>query len=92
MQKQNKKVICVPKQRQVAALGYRLRQKHKEIIKAFGVIGTRCLTADRCLLIYAIVSLEEPEILDIKVVTVLCLKKLLKLFLEKLSLLIILSL
>lgn len=59
--------------------------------RVFGVIGTRCLTADRCLLIYAIVSLEEPEILDIKVVTVLCLKKLLKLFLEKLSILIILS-
>lgn len=76
----------------MAALGYRLGQKHKEIIRVFGVIDTRCLTADRCLLIYAIVSLEEPEILDIKVVTVLCLKKLLKLFLEKLSLLIILSL
>ena len=42
------------------------------------MIGTRCLTANRCLLIYAIVSLEEPEILDIKVVTVLCLKKLFK--------------
>lgn len=43
-----------------------------------GVIGTRCLTADRCSLIYANVSLEEPEILDVKVVTVFCLKKLFK--------------
>lgn len=62
----------------MAALGYRFRWEHKEIIRVFGVIGTRCLTADRCLLIYAILSLEEPEILDIKVVTVLSLKKLFK--------------
>lgn len=77
----------------MAALGYVLRWEHKKVIrqKCFGVIVTRCLTVDRCLLIYAIVSLEEPQILDIKVVTVLCLKKLFKVFFEKLSLLIIIS-
>lgn len=52
--------------------------EHKEIIRVFGVIGTRCLTVDRCLLVYAIVSVEETEVLDIKVVTVVCLKKLFK--------------
>lgn len=65
-------------QRQVAALRERFRCEHKEIIRVFGVIGTRCLTADRCLLVYAVVSVEETEILDIKVVTAVCLKKLFK--------------
>lgn len=71
---------CSPRKEQMAALGYVLGWEHEEVIRqeCFGVIVTRCLTVDRCLLIYAIVSLEEPGILDIKVVTVLCPKKLFK--------------
>lgn len=46
--------------------------------RAFGRVGTRCLTADRHILVYAIVCLEEPETLDIKVIAVFCLKNIFK--------------
>lgn len=66
--------------RQVAVLECRLKMgtQGSSMTRAFGGIGTRCLTADRHLSIYAIVCLEEPEALDMKVITVLCLKKIFK--------------